>query len=71
MWALTVAGYNCSVEYMAVTDNSVADLLYRLPSNTNYQSDFEYEPDISDKTYQINAVNSDLFNDSVEKPKRD
>ena len=63
LWALGIAGYNCKVEYVAGTDNSCADLLSRMPLNANDALDeSDYEPDITDKTYQINALNSNRFN---------
>ena len=34
LWALTIAGYNCKVEYIAGTSNSCADLLSRVPTNS-------------------------------------
>jgi hypothetical protein len=33
LWALSIAGYNCKVEYVAGTDSLVADLLSRMPSS--------------------------------------
>ncbi len=86
LWALSmhVAGYNCRIEYIAGTDNSVADLLSRVPIEAESLDDATLEnPDISEKTYEINALNSNRFspkqyarctvepNDSVEKPTLD
>ena len=33
LWALSLAGYNCSIEYIAGTTNTCADLLSRHPDN--------------------------------------
>ena len=56
------SGYNCKIEYLAGTDNSVADLLSRVPHLTTDQSELLNDPDISEKTYEISALNSNRFN---------
>ena len=61
LWALGIAGYNCKIEYVAGTDNSCADLLSRVPKDALPNNESDYEPDISDKTYQVNALNSNRF----------
>ena len=62
LWALSIAGYNCKIEYLAGTDNSVADLLSRVPHLTTDQNELLNDPDISEKTYEISALNSNRFN---------
>lgn len=62
LWALGIAGYNCKIEYVAGTDNSCADLLSRVSKGALPNDESDYEPDISDKTYQVNALNSNRFN---------
>ena len=62
LWALGIAGFNCKIEYIAGTDNSCADLLSRIPQNAGVTQDKEnYDIDISDKAYKINALNSNRF----------
>ena len=62
LWALGIAGYNCKIEYIKGTDNSCADLLSRIPQSAGLtQENDTYEPDISDKAYEINALNSNRF----------
>ena len=62
LWALGISGYNCRIEYIKGTDNSCADLLSRIPQSAGLtQENDTYEPDISDKAYQINALNSNRF----------
>ena len=56
LWALGISGYNCRREYFKGTDNSCADLLLRIPQSAGLtQKNDPYEPDISDKAYQVNA----------------
>ena len=81
LWALSIAGYNCKIEYLAGTENSVADLLSRVPPDTAPTDDSQLaDPDVSGHMYQISALNSNKFNpkefarcrprfeDKVEKP---
>ncbi|MEW8548463.1 MAG: reverse transcriptase domain-containing protein, partial [Candidatus Thiodiazotropha sp.] len=84
MWALSIQGYNAVIRYLPGRLNTVADLLSRTPgSKTKASTDEPLEdvvPDVSDKSYQINTINSNEFNpknfascnfkekDSLEKP---
>ncbi|MCG8033371.1 MAG: DDE-type integrase/transposase/recombinase [Candidatus Thiodiazotropha taylori] len=62
LWALGISGYNCRIEYIKGTDNSCADLLSRIPESAGLTQETDtYEPDINDKAYQINALNSNRF----------
>ena len=67
-WALSIAGYNCYIQYIAGKDNTIADLLSRLPDNNeniHHESISEESMlDISDKSYEVNAINSNEFNPS-------
>ena len=67
-WALSIAGYNCTVQYIAGKDNTVADLLSRIRNHndisTTKQTSEEGVPDISDRSYEVNAINSNEFNPS-------
>ena len=57
-----VRGYNCQIEYIAGTTNTIADLLsrpvdaYSLPVD-----DIPVEPDINDNIWQVRALNSNRF----------
>ena len=63
LWALEIAGYNCTIEYIKGSDNSCADLLSRIPKTAGLtQEKGAFEPDVSDKSYQISALNSNRFN---------
>ena len=66
LWALSISGYNCKIEYIAGPENTCADLLSRLPSEKDTQNDHSdshntMEPDINENTFEINAFNSNLF----------
>jgi hypothetical protein len=63
-WALSIAGYDCTVDYIAGKENHCADLLSRIPDQPGKEeSDFscESEPDIDDRTFEINTINSNKF----------
>ncbi|KAK3097609.1 hypothetical protein FSP39_011373 [Pinctada imbricata] len=64
LWALSIAGYNCKIEYVKGEDNHCADLLSRIPhpktSQRSKKSD--NEPDIDDRTFEIGVINSNEFN---------
>ena len=67
LWALSISGYTCIKEYITVPENTCADLLSRLPPETDSQSDQpkcqeNIEPDINENTFEINALNSNQFN---------
>ena len=61
LWALGIAGYNCTIEYIAGVENTCADLLSRSPLKENRPSE-DLTPDLSDKAFEINALNSNKFN---------
>ena len=63
LWSLTIASYNCKIEYLPSGSNSVADLLSRVPKDPNFPSESgssagESLPEISDKTYEIGVLTS-------------
>ena len=62
-WAMSIAGYNCTIEYIKGSDNSAADLLSRLPEEDgNIEEDtdvVEVNVAVNDKNFQIGAINSD------------
>ena len=63
LWALILAGYKCKVEYIEGRYNCSADLLLRLPtvndSNSEPASDTEaLELDFDDRTLEVNVLNS-------------
>lgn len=63
LWALSLAGYNCKVEYIEGRHNCCADLFSRLPSNTPEikEGKDENEPDVNDNTFEVSAINSNRF----------
>jgi hypothetical protein len=68
-WALSIAGYNCKVMYIEGKNNHCADLLSRIPGVPTDQdaeqskvSDSADDPDIDDRTFEIDAINSNEFN---------
>ena len=68
MWAMSIMGYNCTVEYITGRENTCAELLSRAPQYTednNIQNTCEID-DFSgnDNMYQINALNSNRFEPS-------
>ncbi|MCG7882618.1 MAG: reverse transcriptase, partial [Candidatus Thiodiazotropha endolucinida] len=63
LWALGMAGYNCTIEYIAGTENTCADLLSRKPDVDDTVIEAELlEPDINDHTYEVGAINSNEIN---------
>ena len=64
MWALSIAGYNCQIEYIEGVANTVADLLSRTPQGCHKvqnKTQGEEEVEISDKFLEVNALNSNRF----------
>ncbi|VDI05237.1 Hypothetical predicted protein [Mytilus galloprovincialis] len=59
-----IASYNCRIEWLAGTDNTIADYLSRRPPGQegNQNQSETIEVDISDKAFQINTLNSNEFN---------
>ena len=57
--ALSMAGYNCTVEYIAGTENTCTDLLSRLPDGGHAEAVAEpFEVDINDNTFEVDVINS-------------
>ena len=64
MWALSIAGYNCKIEYIEGVANTVADLLSLAPQGCHKvqnKAQGEEEVKISDKFLEVNAFNSNRF----------
>ena len=67
-WMLQLSPYNCSIEHIKGTDNTIADMLSRVPrlksdkkeAEQPHSSD-EVEIDIPDHTYQVNLLDSNKF----------
>ncbi|CAG2257247.1 unnamed protein product [Mytilus edulis] len=59
-----IASYNCKIEWLAGTDNTIADYLSRRPPGQegNQNQSETIKVDISDKAFQINTLNSNEFN---------
>ena len=64
-----MSGYNCSIEYIAGTTNSCADLLSRYPDNVyktsgipnNEEIDVQTVLDVNDNLYEVNVLDSNQF----------
>ena len=72
LWALSMSGYNCSIEYIAGTTNTCADLLSRHPDNIKKITELtdkqdsgdvtdEKELDVNENLFQINVIDSNQF----------
>ena len=72
MWALSMSGYNCSIEYMVGTTNTCADLLSRRPDNVKKTLDVHLHEgvetqddktvlDENDKLYEVSVIDSNQF----------
>jgi hypothetical protein len=57
LWALSIVGYNCKVEYIEGGFNCCADLLSRPPSSGNEPEDdlSDNEPDCKDNFFEMNV----------------
>ena len=61
-WALTISSYHCIIEFLKGSENLVADLLSRVDDNMSQNNDQPLDdPEISSKTYEIGALNSNKF----------
>ena len=60
VWALNISSYNAKIEFLNGQANLIADLLSRSPPE-NEKPDSSIEEDVSDKTFQINTLNSNNF----------
>lgn len=64
LWALSMAGYNCRIEYIEGTTNTCADLLSRHPDNVGLDKERKEDEivlDINDNSYQVNVLDSSQF----------
>ena len=71
LWALSMSGYNCTIEYIAGKTNTCVDLLSRHPNNVSEKSDLELHTceeteeqntlDINDNLFEINVLDSNQF----------
>ena len=69
LWALSMSGYNCSIEYIAGPTNTCADLLSRHPDNVQKASDIQNSEEVEDQTvldvndnlYEVNVIDSNQF----------
>ena len=59
VWALSIAGYNCRIEYLQGKNNVCADLLSR--SKGIPGGEIERTVEIDDRTYEVDAINSNHF----------
>ena len=56
LWALSITGYNCKIQYVKGTRNVCADLLSRSKGTLSTIQDKEV--DIDDRAYEVSAINS-------------
>lgn len=62
---MCIAGYDCTFEYVAGTENSYADLLSRIDHTLLTDNSYDWTekgPDVSDKTYEIGTLDSSQLN---------
>ena len=67
--ALSMSGYNCSIEYIAGTTNTCADLLSRHRDNVQQALDIQNSYEVEDQTvldvnnnlYEVNVIDSKIF----------
>ena len=63
LWALSLSGYNCTIEYIKGKENVLADMLSRLPADLEKdESENENVVDVNENTFCINAINSNGIN---------
>ena len=70
LWALSIAGYNCQVEYIRGNENQCADLLSRIPFKKGEKEKLQQsksapedeELDVDDRSLEIGAINSNEIN---------
>ena len=67
-WMLQLSAYNCKIEHIKGTDNTIADMLSRPPTSPDAMKkteeglhDTESEMDIPDQTYNVQTLNSGNF----------
>ena len=64
LWALSMAGYNCRIEYIRGSTNTCADLLSRHPDNVGLEKERNEDDvslDVNDNAYQVNVLDSSNF----------
>ena len=57
LWALSMAGYNCTKEYIEGTENTCPDLLSCKPDGGHTEAK-PFEVDINDNTFEVGVINS-------------
>ena len=63
LWALSIAGYNCQVEYIPGPQNMCADLLSRVPPSyfKDEPPELELDLDVDERTLEIAVLDSHQF----------
>ena len=68
LWALSMSGYNCSIEYIEDTTNTCANHLSRHPDKVNETQNSEEEVeldqtvlDVNNNLFEINVLDSNQF----------
>ena len=66
LWVLSIAGYNCRVEYIPGPQNTCADLLSRVPSTylAAEQEGPEISPEVDERALEVAVLDSQKFNPS-------
>lgn len=67
LWALSMAGYNCQIEYISGASNTCADLLSRVPDSPTSQNvpgvlDDDVCLDVNENAFKVNVIDSSQFN---------
>ena len=56
-----MAGYNCTIEYIAGTENTCADLLLHKPDGEHAEAEADpFEVNINVNTFEVGVINSKL-----------
>ena len=62
-WTTNLRSYSCRIEYIEGKKNVCADMLSHLPHPTDsLDNSGDSDPDITDRTFEINLINSSDFN---------